>query len=578
MPPERSGWASRALRAIGRGSSRILPVSVDVDLSFVPVAASGLVPVAVGDELVLLDGWNVATRLDATGSLMWSSLDGEADLGTIAADLASAVGADEQRVFADLVLFVGDLGQRGLVANLTDASGDLDLDLQLEVVPPHVLGDVIDDLELRTLDGKARRSHQITEAGAVLLVNWNPHCGYCARIADELVGLRSELEANGCGLAFVATGGAEANRAVAADAGLDASDVNLLGAGQDLFRGAGTPSAYHLDRSGRITAPPAYGADLVLALARELAGSDGAADEVTHGATVRYLLDRDGACGPTPEGGLVPVWSGTRVYRVGEHHVGIRHDSSETAAVLDRLFLGRRVDDPRAGHSFSVALDRASTGGRHGGARPLNLLIQDGQPAVRTRSPARVVRALLSRLADGTTPFDPACGRVQVDAIAVLHGRGAALLPWWLHGFAPRLQGLLARSGLAMVDVRYPQIDLATAELVISEASVDHDQVMLAAFGEHDGSPAERPPAHPGRYPLTTWCIGVPGAPGATLFTPAEAAAAALSTVRHTEDAPERVRSLGRLFHRVDGVGLWYDSEAGAIAAVVEALRFGETG
>ncbi len=191
---------------------------------------------------------------------------------------------------------------------------------------------------------------------------------------------------------------------------------------------------------------------------------------------------------------------------------------------------------------------------------------------MRSRDPARVLQALLARLTDSTLDFDRDCGRLQVDAIAVLHERGAALLPWELYGFGPRLQVDLARNNIALADVRYPEVDPATADLVIPEPQIDHNPGTLDAVADHADGTSERPRVRPGRYPLTTWCITNPGAPGATPLSPAEAAAATLSKVLHTVDAPERVRQLGRLFTRVDGFGIWYDSEPDAISALTSAL------
>jgi hypothetical protein len=78
-----------------------------------------------------------------------------------------------------------------------------------------------------------------------------------------------------------------------------------------------------------------------------------------------------------------------------------------TAATLDRLFPGARVTDPRAGHSFSVALytPEVPSHGRVG--RGLNLLIQPGRTPTRSRDPARILRALLFELHDQLNGCDP---------------------------------------------------------------------------------------------------------------------------------------------------------------------------
>ena len=54
-------------------------------------------------------------------------------------------------------------------------------------------------------------------------------------------------------------------------------------------------------------------------------------------------------------------WQGVRAYAFGEHHVGVKFDDDDTAAVLDRLFPGAAVDDARAPENFSVALGGTRT-------------------------------------------------------------------------------------------------------------------------------------------------------------------------------------------------------------------------
>jgi hypothetical protein len=61
-----------------------------------------------------------------------------------------------------------------------------------------------------------------------------------------------------------------------------------------------------------------------------------------------------------------------------------------------------------------------------------------------------------------------------------------------------------------------------------------------------------------------------------TPFSPAQAAAATLSLVYETDDAPRRLAELGELFTRIPGFGLWYQSENGLVDAAVRALRDGD--
>src|SRR5690606_35627551 len=145
-----------------------------------------------------------------------------------------------------------------------------------------------------------------------------------------------------------------------------------------------------------------YGSDEVPALAARAAGVPDPASIAapTNGdGKIRYLLERDGLCAPAEGTSTSRGWSGISVHRIGDHHVGVRHDGEQTAEVLRRL-LGDPIDDPRAGHSFSVSLDLA-IGEPRRGIRPLSLLTQAGQRTLASRAPGRVLRALLDRITDG---------------------------------------------------------------------------------------------------------------------------------------------------------------------------------
>ena len=98
-----------------------------------------------------------------------------------------------------------------------------------------------------------------------LVLFWNPGCGFCARMLDDLKAWEANAPAEGPELLVVSTGTAEANRAL----GL-ASTVVLdqgFSAGRT-FGASGTPSAVLVDAEGRVASPVAAGAPAVFALAR----------------------------------------------------------------------------------------------------------------------------------------------------------------------------------------------------------------------------------------------------------------------------------------------------------------------
>jgi len=106
----------------------------------------------------------------------------------------------------------------------------------------------------------------------VLLVHWNPGCGFCDLIAPDLARLESNLQERNIQPVLVSHGAPEANRKLAEEHGLNCP-ILLLKDSQTLevFGNEGTPVAYLLDEEARVAHPLADGADKVLALAREAA-------------------------------------------------------------------------------------------------------------------------------------------------------------------------------------------------------------------------------------------------------------------------------------------------------------------
>jgi hypothetical protein len=254
------------------------------------------------------------------------------------------------------------------------------------------------------------------------------------------------------------------------------------------------------------------------------------------------------------------------VYRIGDFHVGIRSNSESTSATLDALFDRAPLSDPRAPDSYSVALYE------HGeGARRLDLLLQGSRQLVRSRSAARVLRALLWRLSEDVLAVDVDTGRVRVHATAALRGGDALLLPAGLYQWAKQLQPRFARIGVALADVPYPEIDLASAELVVPEPAISHRADVLARVDDGAQLGSEPPPVRPGRYPLSMWFVARTSVESAEL-TPAVATVAVLPSVLGVDDVRERVERLGELFTRVRAVGISYASEAALVDAVASEV------
>jgi len=532
----------------------------DIDAGFVPRPVDGVTVVDVGDEVVLVHG-SVAHAMNPAGARLWSAFDGATSLADIAAGLASEAGLDRSALADDAVAFARAIGSGGLLAGVTPPPSGITLTPRPLPEP----GRVIDGLDIfAAVDDDGNR---VTLPGLfgseLLVVSWNPDCGYCAAIGASLADLVGPLARVGIRVVLACVGDPAANRAQADSLGLDVPVLTQPHATGPLAR-FGTPAAAHLDAEGRLVSPVVSGTHSVLATARSLAGEPDGADV----GAVRYLLTPDGGCPSPASPGPTVRWSGTRVYDVDGYRFGLRADSESTARTLDALFPGARVEDPRAGHSYAVTLP-GPDGGSPAPGRDLNLLVRGAEVLVRTRSASRVLRALLWRLADEMVPFDVDGPTVRVNSMAVMVDGVALLVPPGVRTLAPGLSRQLARAGVAVADVPRPEVDLLTAELVVRAPAVTHAPGVLTDDPADEG--VEPAVMSAGRYPLAGWGTVYPADTPVTMLTPGQSAAALASNVWDTYDFPELIGRLGALFDRVQGFGIWYGSEAEMVDAIVSA-------
>jgi peroxiredoxin/uncharacterized membrane protein YphA (DoxX/SURF4 family) len=114
------------------------------------------------------------------------------------------------------------------------------------------------DLEGKQFDLKSRRG------GKTMLLFWNPGCGFCKRMLDDLKAWEASPPKGAPKLVIVSTGTVEANEA------LGFKSTILLDEGFSVgraFGAGGTPSAVLIDAKGNIASEVAVGAPGVLALA-----------------------------------------------------------------------------------------------------------------------------------------------------------------------------------------------------------------------------------------------------------------------------------------------------------------------
>jgi peroxiredoxin/thiol-disulfide isomerase/thioredoxin len=196
----------------------------------------------LSSALLDLDG-SLAASYDVEGTPMAVAIGSD---GLIRSELAT--GPDAVRELLDgLDSPAGD----GFALPITSVGGE----------PP--LGEPVPDVELEDLDGAAVTLHAAASGAPHLIVFWNPTCGFCDSMLEEVRALerRDDLPP----LLFVTTGEAQVNR----DQGLRSRmllDPGFAGTGEALGV-AGTPSALRLDADGRIVSRLAVGVDQVLMLA-----------------------------------------------------------------------------------------------------------------------------------------------------------------------------------------------------------------------------------------------------------------------------------------------------------------------
>jgi peroxiredoxin/uncharacterized membrane protein YphA (DoxX/SURF4 family) len=132
------------------------------------------------------------------------------------------------------------------------------------------LGHPAPDAPLRTLGGEPAALSAVLSGRDTTIVFWNPECGFCTRMLDDLRALdRADRDA-GRQLLVISTGDAEANRAMGLSALVLLDDAFAAG---ERLGVAGTPSAVRVDARGRVASPVAVGAKAVLALAAETRSS-----------------------------------------------------------------------------------------------------------------------------------------------------------------------------------------------------------------------------------------------------------------------------------------------------------------
>jgi thiol-disulfide isomerase/thioredoxin len=131
-----------------------------------------------------------------------------------------------------------------------------------ELRPAHQIGDPAPEIVLPSVSGKKRKFTDFSGRPLVLLF-WNPSCGFCSRMLEDLRFWERNPPSSAPQLLVVSTGSAEANRHMGLRSEIVLDEDFLVGRA---FKSTGTPSAVLLDERGAVSAPLATGEDAVRSL------------------------------------------------------------------------------------------------------------------------------------------------------------------------------------------------------------------------------------------------------------------------------------------------------------------------
>src|SRR5262249_54846456 len=129
------------------------------------------------------------------------------------------------------------------------------------------VGTLAPDFELPDLGGRRRKLSSF-RGQDVLLIFFNPKCGFCTKMAADLAALPPEAGGGRAIPLVVTTGNADENRQL-----VEQYSIRCIVLRQDqmevasLYRAQGTPMGYRIDGAGRIASELTVGAEPLLQLA-----------------------------------------------------------------------------------------------------------------------------------------------------------------------------------------------------------------------------------------------------------------------------------------------------------------------
>jgi hypothetical protein len=493
--------------------------------------------------MVLVDSESgLIHALNSVAALVWQCFDGESSLAELVVDLADGFKASPDMVRQDVLTMARSAARSGLLDGVVARESTEPQSIGLAPGEPT-------SFLSRREDGSGPATRR------TLLVNWSTTCGFCVRILPELAILQPALDRAGTDMVLLDGADPVATQRLVDACGLVARVVTGGVRGPDsaaLFAGMGTPVAYLLDTEGRVASPLAYGAVDVVRLARLAAGRDTSADGPYGVEDIpRFLPLAGGVCGQgTVPAGTSLRWERPAAYDVGPYRLGIRAASISAERILAAVLAEHRLPDTEtAPDNYSVIL----TGEPSAGRRSVNLLMTGSRILARSRSPRRLIQALVGHL---SCLLEARPGVRRLDAVGALIGGEAVLLPKEVASWLERVQAPLARLGFAVVDEPFAHVDPATRELVVGESQIRIDEEILAAVEDSPVGPSEPAQVPKGRYPLRGWLMPAHNGRVGDL-SPSGAVAGALGElVGSPEDMAEAIDSFVSLLEGVDTVAV----------------------
>jgi len=143
---------------------------------------------------------------------------------------------------------------RGLVAHLLRPQAPIPVTKKVGEVAPEVK---LPDLEGNTIKLEDFRGEE------TLILFWNPECGFCQQMLDDLKALEKDLSRRASKILVVSAGTEGANREMGLRSPVVLDEQFAVGRA---FGAAGTPSAVLVDEGGRIASEVVVGAPAVLEL------------------------------------------------------------------------------------------------------------------------------------------------------------------------------------------------------------------------------------------------------------------------------------------------------------------------